>query len=67
MRGLSEVSGRTGIELCEIRVGLGDIVMPIDSHPARAGVVIATGSNRLDARTRAVAAVNALQVETAID
>ena len=67
VRGLSEVSGRTGIELCEIRVGLGDIVMPIDSHPARAGVVIATGSNRLDARTRAVAAVNALQVETAID
>lgn len=67
VHGLDEASRRNGIELCEIRVAPGDVVKPLDSHPARAGVVIATGSNREEARCRAVAAVAAIHVETVPD
>lgn len=55
------------IPLCEIRVNQGDIIGPIDSHPARAGVVITTGETRDQAIERAMQVVNAIKIETVDD
>ena len=62
--GADKASSMPGIEFCELRVGVGDTVKTIDSHPARAGVVIATGENRYHAVSRAEAAVNMISVVT---
>ena len=62
--GMSEVEKRPGIALCEVRVKVGDVVTPVDRHPARAGVVITTGDTRQQAVERAVAAVNDIHIET---
>jgi biotin carboxylase len=63
--GAEEVSRRPGIRLCEVRVRPGDVVGPMESHPARAGVVIAEGTTREEATERARAGVEALRIETA--
>ncbi|MEW6380730.1 MAG: ATP-grasp domain-containing protein [bacterium] len=62
--GLEEVSQQPGIALCELRVRVGNIIGPINSHPARAGVVIATADTRQEAIERAVGAIDCLKVET---
>ncbi len=62
--GLEEVRRRPGIAFCEIRIAVGDIAGPIDSHPARVGVVIAEAETQRQAIDRAVAAVDAVQIET---
>ena len=64
---ISNVAQRSGIALCEVRVSQGDIICPIDSHPARAGVVIATGETRDQAIERAVQLVNTIEIETVDD
>lgn len=64
VHGADEVSRSSGVEFCEVRVAKGDVVRPMDRHPARAGVVIATGSDRNEARTRAIEAVASIHVET---
>ncbi len=65
VQGQEKVAAWRGIELCEVRVQPGDLVPAIDSHPARAGVVIATGETRAQAAERARAAVDAIVIETA--
>ncbi len=65
IEGVEQVAARPGIELCEVRVSIGDIVKPVDSHPARAGVIIATGDSREKAMNCAVSAVNDIVIETA--
>jgi biotin carboxylase len=64
---ISKFLCRSDIPLCEIRVSQGDIIGPIDSHPARAGVIITTGETRDQAIERAMQVVNAIKIETADD
>jgi biotin carboxylase len=62
--GVEEVSRRPEIAFCEVRIAAGDVVGPINSHPARAGVVIAIGNTREEALTNAVDAINTIKIET---
>lgn len=64
--GVEEVTQRSGIALCEVRVAVGDTVGAIESHPNRAGVVIATADTRQKAINRVVAAVNDIEIETVV-
>jgi biotin carboxylase len=54
------------IALFEVRVKPGDIVPKAIHHPARAGVVIAVGSNRNDARERAERAIKETIIKTVL-
>lgn len=62
--GEAEARALPGVALCELRVKPGDLVAPIHSHPARAGVVIAVGETRAQAVERAQAAVATITVRT---
>lgn len=62
--GHKEITGRKEIILCDVYVQPGDIIGPIDCHPARAGVVIAVGETRRDAIKIATTAVNDIKIET---
>jgi biotin carboxylase len=62
--GEQEVCRRPGIALCEVRVRVGDVIPATESHPARAGVVIATGDTREQAIDRAEAAIRDIRIET---
>lgn len=62
--GHKEVEQWEGIAMCQVRVRPGDVLRSMDSHPARAGVVIATGGSREAAAERARAAVAAIRIET---
>jgi biotin carboxylase len=62
--GQANVAARPGIELCEVRVRAGDVIPATESHPARAGVVIATGETREQAVDRAEAAVAGITIHT---
>ena len=62
--GHAEVAGRAEVALCEVRVAVGDEVGRVDSHPARAGVVIATGATREQAIENAERAVADIVIET---
>lgn len=53
-----------GIVFCQVRARLGDVIGPVNSHPARAGLVMAMGNSRVDARDKAEAAINAIRIET---
>jgi len=53
-----------GVVFCQVRVKQGDVVGPVNSHPARAGLVMAMGDSRADAINRAEAAIQAIQIET---
>ncbi|HLW96519.1 MAG TPA: ATP-grasp domain-containing protein [Solirubrobacteraceae bacterium] len=63
--GVEEVAHRPEVALCEVRVAEGDEIGPVDSHPARAGVIIATGATREQAIEAAEKAVSDIAVETA--
>lgn len=63
--GVSQVKEQPNIALCDVRVAPGSVVKQIDHHPARAGLVIATGDTRQAAIATAMAAVDAISVETA--
>lgn len=62
--GVAEVSADPGIALCEVRIKCGDIIGPIDSHPARAGVVIAVAETREEAIEKASVAVDTIKIDT---
>lgn len=64
VQGEAQARAMPGVALCELRVKPGDLVAPIHSHPARAGVVIATGETRALAIKRAQAAVAAITIRT---
>ena len=63
--GVEQVAGRPEVALCEVRVSVGDLIGPVDSHPARAGVIIATGATRAQAIEHAERAVADIVIETA--
>ncbi len=62
--GDSEVEQRKDIVFSEIRVEIGDIVKPVNSHPERAGVLMAIGDTRQKAIDNAISAVNEIKIET---
>ncbi len=62
--GADDVQARPEVELCELRVAVGDTVPPVTSHPARAGVLIATGDTRKQAIAAARSAVGAITIAT---
>jgi len=62
--GVEEVRQHPAIPFCEIRVAVGDIVGPVDSHPARAGVLIAVADTRQEAQRLATAAVQNITIKT---
>jgi len=62
--GVEKVKQRPEIALCEIRVVTGDIIKPIESHPERAGVVIATGENRKIALKNVLNGIKEIEIET---
>ena len=64
IQNVAEVAERPEIALCEIRIAVGKLVGPVDSHPARVGVVIATGDNRGAATQNAVKAVSDIRIIT---
>jgi biotin carboxylase len=64
VHGAEEVADWPGVVFCQVRVKVGDVVGPVNSHPARAGLVMAMGNSRADAIGRAEAAIQAIQIET---
>lgn len=62
--GAEQAEQLPGVELCEVRVRPGDKVTPINSHPARAGVLICSGETRRQALTRTEAAVSTIKILT---
>ncbi|MDC0965257.1 ATP-grasp domain-containing protein [Candidatus Thioglobus sp.] len=58
------ISEDPDIALFEVRVKPGDIVPTTEHHPSRAGVVIATGKDRKDARERAERAILETKIST---
>ena len=60
----SSLANEPGIAFLQVRVKVGDTVGTIESHPARAGVVISTGDTREQAANRAAEVVRSIHVET---
>ena len=65
--GAESVLERPGIVFCQVRVKAGDVVGPVNSHPARAGLVMAMGESRSQAMQRVWDAINAIQIDTVMD
>lgn len=63
--GAQEVSGRPGVVFCQVRLRVGDLVGPVHSHPARAGLVMAMGKSRREAMERSQGAIESIEIETA--
>ena len=61
--GDDEVAAWPGVEMVEIRVSPGDTLRSVDSHPARAGLVLVTGADRQEAMTLAKRAIEAIDIE----
>jgi len=64
IRGAEHAARMPGVVFCQIRSKEGDVIGPVNSHPARAGLVMAMGSSRSDARDKAEAAIQAIKIET---
>lgn len=62
--GVDEVETMPGIEMCEVRVKVGDVIGAVNCHPARAGVIIATGDTPQQALERALTAINNIKILT---
>ncbi len=62
--GVDEVKRRDHVALCDVRVKRGDIIGPVDSHPARGGMVITTGQDRKEAALNAEQAVRDIKIIT---
>ncbi len=60
--GVDEVSARPEVEFCHVGIRPGDFVRPIRSHPARPGMVIASGESREAAIENAAAAVRDIRI-----
>lgn len=64
VEGVDEAAAMDGVFHLEVRVGGGDVVGPVDSHPARAGVVMTEGATREEAQARAEAALGRVRIVT---
>ena len=58
------VSAMPGVSFFNLRCRAGDVIGPIDCHPARGGVVIAVGADRKTAQVNARRAIDAVQITT---
>src|SRR5580658_1794048 len=63
--GAQGVSEQPGVVFCQVRLREGDLVGPVNSHPARAGLVMAMGESRREAMERTQAAIESIEIETA--
>ncbi len=63
--GARGVTALPGVVFFALRSKVGDVIGPIDCHPARGGVVIATGADRETACANAQRAVGAVDFATA--
>ena len=64
VRGIEAAQAVPGVFHLELRAGPGDLVAPINCHPARLGVVMAEADTREAAVAAVEAAIEALDVET---
>jgi biotin carboxylase len=64
VEGVAEAAAAEGVALVDVRVGPGDDVAAVTSHPRRAGVVIAVGDDREEAVRRAVGAAGRVRIVT---
>jgi len=62
--GAQRASEQPGVVFCQVRLKVGDIVGPVNSHPARAGLVMATGESREEAMERTRAAIESIEIAT---
>lgn len=62
--GAQRASDQPGVVFCQVRLRVGDIVGPVNSHPARAGLVMATGESRREAMERTRAAIESIEIAT---
>ena len=62
--GAQRASEQPGVVFCQVRLKVGDIVGPVNSHPARAGLVMATGESRREAMERTRAAIECIEIAT---
>lgn len=65
IRGADAVTTMPGVVFSQVRLKVGDFVGPVNSHPARAGLVMAMGGSRREAMERTRAAIEAIAIETA--
>jgi biotin carboxylase len=65
IEGARTVTTLPGVAYFQLRARVGDVIGPIDCHPARGGVVIATGADRDEARANAERAVASVEFATA--
>ncbi len=64
IEGLEQAREIPGVFHLELRVAVGDEIAPIANHPGRAGVVMTTGADAGQARSRAERAVDVLRIIT---
>jgi len=64
IEGFEAVAARPEIAYCELRVAVDDVVAPVENHPGRAGVLMATGATREEARANAERAVADIRIHT---
>ncbi len=64
VEGVEKYAGHPNVVYLEVRVQVGDLVRPIDSHPTRAGVVMTTGDDRASAIALAEEVVRSIRIET---
>src|SRR6202140_2944760 len=62
--GAEGVAEQPGVVFCQVRLKVGDFVGPVNSHPARAGLVMATGESRKEAMQRTEAAIRSIEIKT---
>ena len=53
-----------GVAFFALRCAIGDVIGPIDCHPARGGMVLATGPDRETAQTNARRAIETVRIAT---
>jgi biotin carboxylase len=63
--GVEDAAKLPGVVFCQVRVKQGDVVGRVNSHPARAGLVMAMGDSRAQAMHRAQMAIRGIEIETA--
>ena len=63
VHGTEQLAAMPGIEFVDMRMRIGQVVTSVDCHPARGGVLIATGDTAQQARERAEAAIAAVRIE----
>lgn len=62
VEGVERARAMPGIFYLELRVAVGTRIAKIESHPARAGVLMSVGETAEEARTRATCAIEAIQI-----